>query len=251
MNSKSKVLFPYNREPITEGSHLVICFHHAGGTGATFMHWNRINSIKNLTFVPVELPGHGYRRKESLIVNYSEMVRSIVGDIADMVADHPYSFYGHSMGAVLAFSVEYQLEQQYGMQAEKVIVAGRFAPMMEDPNDFRIAMGDSALLQEIIYLNPQNRAIYEDHEFIEWFLPVIRSDYTLHESFRYHGEVISASLVAHSGLQDVGCQLSEMNRWREVTTGKFKIKEFSGGHFFPHNLGKVYVEEVINEVFEK
>ncbi|MBN7773932.1 thioesterase II family protein [Clostridium aminobutyricum] len=241
-------LFPYNKELGDREKHVVVCFHHAGGNGAAFRNWMKVHTGHPAEFVPVELAGHGYRRREPLLDRFNDVVRDLVDGVADLVKNRSYSFFGHSMGAALAFAVEHELEHRYHLKANKVIVAGRFAPAMEDPGHFRVSMGEEALLKEVKKLNPENSYIYENEEFVDFFLPIIRDDYALHEDYQYTGEIIHAPIVAHSGSEDVDSRYEHMKPWEEVTNGSFKIKEFQGNHFFPHNLGERYIEEILHEV---
>lgn len=242
-----KLLFPYNKKENLAAKKLVICFHHAGGSGAAFQKWMGYNG-GDIEFMPLELPGHGFRRKEESIKKFKATIENVSSEISSLLKGREYVLFGHSMGAAMAFAVEYKLENEYGLKANKIIVAGRFSPVIEDPGDFRVAMGDEALVKEILRLDSKNAEIYNNEELLNFFMPIIKNDYELHEDFVYSGEKIEASIIAHTGQDDYESSYKYMNSWNEVTNGLFKIVEYEGGHFFPHHLGNKYIEDIIEEV---
>ncbi len=237
--------FVYNKNLDSDPRHLVICFYHAGGNAAAYKKW--VDKSESVVFAPVELSGRGMRNQEKSLVSFDNLVEELVPVIEQAVRGRSYSFFGHSMGAAIAFKVEHFLEKRYGFVAENIFVAGRHGPNIEDPGTFRISMGDAALIHELKSMSKENSFIYDNQEFLDFFLPIIRDDYILHEDFAYRDEVIKAPITAHAGSDDYPAGAGFMEEWAKVTEGGFNIREFIGGHFFVHELGDFYMRELEEE----
>jgi medium-chain acyl-[acyl-carrier-protein] hydrolase len=241
--------FPFEQNRDTQKKNRVFCFHYAGGSSAVFKHWAM--SRLAVEFIPVELPGRGARISESCPENFDCFIEELLANLLAVIDSRPFYFFGHSMGAVIAFEAAYQLRNKYGIQPEKLIVAGRHAPHHPDPSPFKSYMNDEALIQELRRLDGTPREILEDREILRFLLPIIRSDYKLHENYRYRGEKLNIPIIAHAGKDDHEANAAVMQHWNEVTDGTFAIKEFDGNHFFVRDLGEVYLSELIRTVSQE
>lgn len=227
-------IFPYIQRMKKEKPYQLFCFPHAGGNSLTFAKW--VDRSSKIDIIPISLSERG---KEN---NYNNLVGIIAEKIIAILDDRPFFFWGHSMGAALAFSVSYYIEKKYNYFPEKLIVAARQPPFDPCAKSFRSSMGLSALLDELKNAGGTPRELLESDIFREYMLPEIMNDYVLHEGFKYHGEMINSSIVAHCGTEDIEANETIMLGWKEV-----KITSFSGGHFFPHSYTK-YLEELEKEI---
>ncbi|CQR73884.1 Linear gramicidin dehydrogenase LgrE [Sporomusa ovata DSM 2662] len=235
--------FGYNRD---SKKARVFCFHYAGGSAAAFKHWTI--SCLTVEFIPVELPGKGTRISEPCFEKFDCLIEELLSGLMTAINNRPFYFFGHSMGAIIAFEAAYQLKCKYGIQPEKLIVAGRHAPHHPDPSMFKSHMDDEALIGELKRLNGTPREIMENKEILQFLLPIIRSDYRLHESYCYRGQKLNLPIIAHAGKRDYEANAAIMKYWNEVTDGPFALKEFDGNHFFVQNLGEEYLSELIRAV---
>lgn len=227
----------------------VFCFHYAGGSSVIFKQWAAAS--RPVEFIPVELPGRGSRSAEVCLENFDQLTEQLLTGLLPAIDNHPFYFFGHSMGAVIAFEVAWHLQNRYRIHPEKLIVAGRHAPHQPDPSIFKSYMNDEALIRELKRLNGTPQAILENKEILGFLLPMIRSDYKLHESYRYRGQKLNKiPVVAHAGKHDHEANAVLMQHWREATDGDFALKEFDGNHFFVQKLGEEYLAELIREILQ-
>lgn len=233
--------FAHNR---SGGNHKrVFCFHYAGGSSVIFKQWAAAG--RPVEFIPVELPGRGTRSAEACLENFDQLTEPLLSGLLQAIDNRPFCFFGHSMGAVIAFEAAWQLQTRYGLQPEQLIVAGRHAPHCPDPATFKSYMNDEALIRELKRLNGTPPEILENREILDFLLPMIRSDYKLHESYRYRGQNLNLPVIAHAGKYDHEANAALMRHWREVTAGSFALREFDGNHFFVQNLGEEYLAELM------
>ncbi|MGO5092399.1 thioesterase II family protein [Clostridium sp. LCP25S3_F10] len=226
----------------------VFCFHHAGGSAAIYRSW--IMYGNDIDIYPVELPGKGTRMKEEYITNYENLVPKIAEAINNVTNGEHFSLFGHSMGAIMAFKTAFLLETKHNNKADKLIVAGRHAPIDNILDRYQTWMNDKELIKEIKRVNGTPKEILESEEILKILLPAIKNDYKLNESFDYKDEVISSSIIAHFGSEDLDAQKEQMERWKMVTTREFELKEFNGNHFFLYDLGEKYYNEVVKEILK-
>lgn len=207
----------------------VFCFHHAGGTAASYRKWT--TKLLPVRIICVELMGKGTRRGEPFIGNSKILAQMLAQQILVKNGTAPFCLFGHSMGAALAFEVCCILEL-YGVKPEKLIVAGRQAPQDENHSEFKTYMDDQALIEELRSYRLTPEDVLQNEQFMSYYLPEIRRDYQLSESFCYNGETTDVPVIAHTASEDAGADRQMMKHWKEVTTNHFEIREFKGNHFF-------------------
>lgn len=224
---------------------MVFCFHCAGGNTSFYREWTKNTKVD---FVPIELPGRGRRISEPCSENIEELIQSMIVPILIASEGREYYFYGHSMGALLAFATAYRIKEKFNTNPKKLIVAGRTAPNHLDNARFKSYMNDEALIKELKRLNGTSEEILNNDEIMDFILPIIRNDYKLLESYNYNGEILEIPIIAHSGSDDYDASIEDMVHWSEVTKSICSLKEYKGDHFFVQKLGKDYEESIINVI---
>lgn len=242
MNKNNK-WFPFS--PSTEvenpSKKQVFCFPFAGGSAKVFRPWLKYPSKSD--YIPVELPGRGIRMTETPIDNMHELIDLFIPDLLKK-ATHPFTFFGHSLGAALCFDLAWTLQQRQLPMPDMIIVAGRNAPHMPDSSRINSGMNDQELIKELKRLNGTPKEILENQEMLSFMMPMIRGDLSLHESFSYHEQKLSIPIIAHCGKLDDEADKQIMSNWAAMTNSSFEIKEFDGDHFFVQHLGQYYFESL-------
>lgn len=232
---ESSPVFPFARD---EGGALMVCFHHAGGSASAFRPWTQWQ--RELSVLPVELPGKATRSREAPSETADSLVTALVGAIAPVVAGRDYVLYGHSMGAMLAFETAVRLEGERGLPPAMLVVAGRHAPTRSPQARYRSTDGDQALIDELRRLGGTPAEALDSPELLAWLLPRITADYRLDEALVHGGGTVSCPISAHIGTQDQDTPLELVEAWGEVTRGEIRIERFEGDHFFPYQGGRPY-----------
>lgn len=249
--ARYKKWFPFTTYDLDELNNrdIVFCFHHAGGSASVYRKWTL--KKEKINFVCVELPGKGTRRKERFIENFEELVGPLVESIINVADDRNILFFGHSMGAAMAFYAAAYMVQNYGREPRKIVVAGRQAPNEVNLTEFKSYMDDDALIKELIRYQATPKEILQNQELLSFVLPEVRRDYKLNESFIYRGECINSPLILHSGVNDIEANKEIMQRWSSVTKKVVRMREFQSDHFFVLNLGNEYWEQLYRDLLEE
>ena len=96
--------------------------------------------------------------------------------------DRPLTFFGHSMGAVVAFEVARRMEDA-GNGPVRLFASGRRAPSRTREENVHLR-DDDGLVAELRALSGTAAQFLADEELLHMILPAIRSDYTAVETYR-------------------------------------------------------------------
>jgi surfactin synthase thioesterase subunit/glycosyltransferase involved in cell wall biosynthesis len=188
-------------------------FPHAGGG---------TNTGLSLPHVPVRLPGREARLAEAPFERMGPLIEALATAIAPHTAEQ-FAFFGHSMGAVVAFELARELRRRGLPMPRMLIASAARAPQFRRNHVPAAAPPDEQLLRELNIPPELTRAV----------LPSLRADTTLYRHYVYSEEApLDTPVVAYGGLDDPNIRREHLDGWREQTAGAFKVRMFPGGHFY-------------------
>src|SRR5262249_45157383 len=135
---------------------------------------------------PVRLPGREGRFCEPPLSDVAAIVDDVVGSLARS-ADVPFAFFGHSMGALIAFETARTLRRR-GRPLPRALVVSAFpAPGVEQSGPLPRAAPAPELVRELQDLGgtPEDAL---DPELLEIVLPIFRADLTAVETWSHVAE---------------------------------------------------------------
>lgn len=140
------------------------------------------------------------------------------------------------MGALLAFEWVRELRRNGSAMPGWLFLSGRCAPQTEVTSAPLRHLPDQEFLSE---LNHRYRGIPDEilsnPELLEFYLPILRADIGVIETYRYQvEEPLKVPITVFAGVEDDSVSWSEMLNWRSQTRSRFATKLLPGGHFFPH-----------------
>ncbi|MFB9306586.1 thioesterase II family protein [Kibdelosporangium philippinense] len=216
------------RRPFAETR--VVCLPHAGGSASFFNQWGpRLPARTELW--AVQYPG----REDRIDDPPAAQVVSLAAEIAEEAAGLtglPTILFGHSFGALVAYEVARLLEHRYHRPVAGLVVSGRRPPM--DPAEGSVHVRtDDGLVDELERLGGPGAAVLGDPVLRSVFLPAVRSDYRLSESYRHRaGSALSCPVLALIGREDPEVDARQAAGWAQCTTGPFELDSLPGGHFY-------------------
>ncbi|WP_317447601.1 thioesterase II family protein [Streptomyces collinus] len=206
----------------------LVCFPHAGGSASFYHPVAMAHAAADV--VVLQYPGRQDRRHEPLVRSVAEYVARI-GPILERERPVPTVYFGHSMGAVLAFETALALADTPA--APRAIVAsGRRAPATHR-NERVHLRDDEGLLDELRKLNGTQADLLGDEEIVRMALPAVRSDYRVIETYQaVPDSTVDCPITVLVGDDDPKTTVAEADRWREHSTAAFRLRTFPGGHFY-------------------
>ncbi len=209
----------------------LFCFPYAGGGASSFRSWPD-DLPANIEVSPVQLPGRENRIGESLFTQLSPLIQTLAQVLRPYI-DIPFAFFGHSLGALISFELVRQLRWQKSPMPMHLFISGRYAPQIPNPNPPIYQLPDILFAEELRWYNGTPEVVLQNPELMELFLPILRADFTINETYVYAPESpLSCPISTFGGLQDKEVSRSDLAAWREQTNGTFSLCMFPGDHFF-------------------
>jgi medium-chain acyl-[acyl-carrier-protein] hydrolase len=230
---KSQSMWFENLPEGRDGALRLYCFPYAGGSAQVFRGWQR-HFAPQATLSLARLPGRTTRIGEPAFKKY----KSLVNALADAVIPElppAFAFWGHSMGALISFELARELRRRGQPAPLALFLSGRGAPQVPDPDPPTFNLPEPEFISELRRLNGTPRELLDSPELKEFFLPTIRADFELVDTYEYEPETpLTCAICAYGGLQDTHVPAANLKEWQKQTSGAFKIRMFPGDHFYIH-----------------
>jgi pyochelin biosynthesis protein PchC len=225
----------------------LVCFPHAGGSASFFRSWTT-HLPGGVELAAVCYPGHEGRIKDPL-AEYMEDLAGPLAEACERLLDVPMAFFGHSMGASVAYETALRLERDHGIGLSALCVSACGAPGRECLSE-PVPDDDDELAREILRMGGTEEAVLLSGEMRQLVLPIIRADLRLAQRYDAHAslEAISAPLVAYYGVADEGLDEQSVNAWAAFTRAHFTLRAMPGGHFYLKDDTAGFVRDLIAQV---
>jgi medium-chain acyl-[acyl-carrier-protein] hydrolase len=209
----------------------LFCFPYAGGNSSTFRGWAE-GPLAGIESHAVELPGRQSRFREPAIARMEELVDLLLHELSPAF-DRPFAFFGHSMGALIAFALTLELRRRRLRQPCHLLLSARAAPHLTRPGAGLHRLPDADFLREVItVIRPTPDRAFEQ-ELLTLMLPTLRADVALCETYVLKLEPpLAMPIAAFGGLWDGSLSRGEIAGWRAHTRGAFSLWQFPGDHHF-------------------
>lgn len=210
----------------------VFAFPYAGGGAATYYRWRAVLA-RGIDLVPILLPGREARIAEAPLGD----MRSLVSEIADAIAplvDEPYALLGHSLGAWIAFELARELRRRHVPAPRALVASASAAPQRGRATAVLHNLPDTEFVAEMARrFDGIPAAVRANQELLQLFLPAMRADMQLIETYEYIEEPpLSTDIIALGGADDSAVTATSLGAWRQQTTQTFTSRLWPGGHFF-------------------
>ena len=235
MPASSKSFLSFTRAVATsENQPVLYCFTYAGGSCSLYAPWARALTPA-ITVLGVEMPGHGARFQEPPLDAVAAMAEEAANAIEAAASHAPYAFYGHSLGALVAFETARLLQRREHPRSLRHLFVGAARAPHLPPIMPQIGHLETAAFLDAV----QHRygglpaVLFDEPELLEIVLPVLRADFSAYERYQFEGlSALDCPVTAFHGAEDAIVRTSAVSEWSRVTRGDFRIEELPGDHFF-------------------
>jgi medium-chain acyl-[acyl-carrier-protein] hydrolase len=226
----ANVWLPFRR-PLAAPRLRLFALPFAGGGASLFRLWpDELTS--DVELCAIQLPGRETRFREPGFVRMRELIPHLAHAIEPLL-DRPFAVFGHSMGALIALELVRELRRRGNRMPDALMVAGHAAPQLPRRGPALHALSDAEFRAELRRLGGTPAAVLENDELLEVFLPTLRADFALSETYECADEpALDVPVVVFGGTNDPRATREELDAWQSHTSGLFHVEMFDGDHFF-------------------
>lgn len=213
----------------------LVCFPHAGGAASFFRDWPRRLGPGTEVYA-VRYPGREDRIAEPLARTMEELTVPLADALAPLF-DRPVVFFGHSMGASVAYDTALRLADRGAGTPAGLMVSGRAAPHRLTATGLA-DRGDDALIADVRRRGGPLAEALDHPDLLELVLPAIRADYRLLDGYAPTARLrtLDTAVTAYYGEHDPHVSPESVRAWSAVSPDRFASRGFDGDHFYlvPH-----------------
>ncbi len=214
-------------ETLPGAGRVLFCFPWAGGGTSVYRAWGeRLRRVA--TVCPVRLAGRESRIGEAPFREMDALVEAL-GEAIRPHLHREFVFYGHSMGAGVAFELARWLRRKNLRPPLMLIVSSARAPQLRTEAFVGPEPSDEELLAELSRL----QGLPQDPALVRLVVPALRADTQLYRHYRYRAEPpLALPIRVYGGEHDPSLTREQLDAWREQTSAQSSLTLFPGGHFF-------------------
>lgn len=223
----------------------LFCLPFAGGGAFTYRTWST-RILDGIEVARVHLPGREARLREQLFTCLESLADTLVEKLTPWI-DGPFMLYGHSMGALLAFELARRLRRRNKLLPVHLFVSGYSAPQLPHLEPPFSHLPDADFIQCVRQYGGLPDVVAQNEELLEIFLPILRADFEMTETYVYQEESpFEFPLTAFGGISDPKTSRDRIFAWDVHTSKQFTAHFIPGGHFFIQDSEQL-VLDIINQ----
>ncbi len=221
----------------------LFCFPYAGGSANIYHEW--ADSLPHeVEVIGVQYPGRGSRFSEPLIPTCQAMVAALLPQIR-FLTNKPFAFFGHSNGGLISYELARALQRAGNQHQVHHFVSGHRAVHLPRTGHVLHTLPDEMFLRELERLGGTPPELLVQREILELFMPVLRADFSLSETYQFPGGApLKSNMTLLCGEGDSDVPANDMLRWAELIDGEIDHMCFDGDHFFINSHRKQVLELV-------
>jgi acyl transferase domain-containing protein/surfactin synthase thioesterase subunit/acyl carrier protein len=211
----------------------LFCFAPGGAGASHHRSWERAlpEHVEVLAF---ERPGREGLLFHPPLENLDALLDAMM-EALEPLLDKPFVFYGHSLGARIAWALTRRLARSGKPLPLHLFAAASWAPHRERRlEDDARELTDELLLPFCRSFSGLSEESLGDSAWRETVLPLFRADVHLMRSVRHVEEApLDVLISCLGGQEDAIVTPEDLREWRHLTTLPLRSRSFPGGHLFP------------------
>jgi surfactin synthase thioesterase subunit/acyl carrier protein len=220
--------------------------HHAGGSHLLYRGWTH-HFPQDWELCLLEAPGRGQLQNLPLIDDCDQLVDHFLAAITS-VLDRPFGFFGHSMGAHIAYQLTRRLHHEGGPLPNWLGVSAYAAPPgPPGADDYPHLMGDDELRRWLRNAGGSPPQLLDDDALWRTFAPVFRTDFKLLDTWSPPPEPgpLPVPLSVFGGRNDRLIDENRLLSWQALTTDFRGLHMYEGDHFYLMNHRRALAAAIV------
>jgi surfactin synthase thioesterase subunit len=209
----------------------LVCLPYAGAGASFFYPWDE-KAVKEIEIVPIQLPGREWRIDEPPYRDVNTAVDDLFPEIAGELGAGPLMFFGHSLGAVLAYELAHRFCAAPGFDVARLIVSGSPGPWTRRARR-ATGLADDDFLDRVREFAQYDAETMQDPEVRKVVLPTLRADVEMHEEYvSGKSDPLPAPITSLRGHDDQLVSADQAAEWAKATNREFELIELPGSHMY-------------------
>ncbi|WP_190140422.1 thioesterase II family protein [Streptomyces longispororuber] len=234
MSTAGHWFHPVDSDP--EASIRLFLLPHAGSGAIIYRDWPAMLP-RDVTAQAVTLPGRHNRHEEETYEDFEPLLEGLYEAVLDELDDdRPFAFFGHCLGAQLAYRLTVRLERE-GERTPLVLGTSGWSPVgFYQPTEEESRLPDDEMLEWIKKLGSFPAEVYDNPEMLALVIPALRADLRVSAQYVDDQAAVSCPLASYGGSTDPLQQAPDaMTHWAGRSPRYLGHSEFPGGHFYIDN----------------
>ena len=224
----SSLLYTPFRKP--KASVRLVCFPYAGGNASSYIPWKDLLP-DSIELTVVQLPGRSIRLAEKPYREMDEMIRALFSALQGLDKKE-LIFYGHSMGARVAYELCLFLRRYHLKLPVHFIASGSGSPLQEKTKDPIHALPDDEFIDRLQAINGSPEEILNNKEIMQLSMDAIRADFKIIENYQRTPQwPLKSSISVLAGKKDE-IEIENLEAWFKLFDKSTGIHWIDGDHFF-------------------
>src|SRR5690606_26706808 len=158
--------------------------------------------------------------------------------------EEPYVFYGHSMGALVAYLLCQRIQNNALKEPEKLVVSGRKAPRVA--RDKKIwQYPKDRFWKELIALGGIPKEMQKEASLRDFFEPIIKADFKAVEQYTFKsGKPLNIPIDVLYGDEEKENE-NDFVDWEKENKKELTYRSYKRHHFFIH----IYAQDIAKHLF--
>lgn len=216
------------------GGQRLFCFPYAGGSANIFRAWAQ-RLPPSVEVIGVQAPGKGSRMLDPPYKNVHALVDGLLDALTPMLHEKPFSLFGHSNGALIAFELSCMLQRHGLPLPRRLFLSASPAPWVRVFDKPYSQMNDAEFKSMLKDFNGTPSEILDDVDLFQLLLPGLRADFSMSEGYLYtHGRKLAVPVDVYHGAQD-DIEPAQIHAWSEHIASLPRFEQIPGDHFYIHS----------------
>ncbi|MER7165667.1 alpha/beta fold hydrolase [Micromonospora sp. NPDC000207] len=236
-------------EPAPDARIRLILFPHAGSGAIIYRDWGTLLP-GDVAPQAVTLPGRHNRRDESSYGTWEPLMDALHEAVVRELDDRPYAFFGHCMGAQLAYQLTQRIEAS-GDPGPLMLGMSGWAPRgFFVPTEQQSRMPEPEMVEWIKKLGSFPAEIYDNPQMLALVVPALRADLAVCSQYVDDGATVRCPIASYGGAADpLMEQPDAMDSWRDRTPRYLGNSEYPGGHFYIDSHALAVTSDVVRHLY--
>lgn len=230
------------RRPRSAPALRLFCFCYAGGSAAVYLPWQTTLGA-DVEVCAAQLPGRGSRFVEPFVPDIVSAADAIARAVTPLL-DLPCVFFGHSLGALLAYEVAQRLRALRLPLPRHLVLSGAHGPRLRKTESLHL-LDDAELRARLERFAGTPSEVLADADLLALTLPILRADFRLAAEYSYAARVpLPIDITVFAGREDEFDDVAQYEDWFRETTLGAELVWFDGGHFFLNSANSQVLERI-------